>query len=179
MNIKFSNKNDILNWFLSICSPFYFSPSPSTCKFALFPHLVIMVNNNTMQCRMWMDVTFYLELQKLPVRQPNVTVSSYAYSPFSPITVKQLMLLNVVQVGGDIPHDEGWYWSQHCSVHWWAPSIPDCLPHQNSCLCLPQHDVLYWSHLRSTCCKVLHKGGSEVQTIRSPAICSKSNMFWH
>ena len=47
---------------------------------------------------MWMDVTFYLELQKLPVRMPNVTVTSYAYSPFDPITVKQLMLLNVVQV---------------------------------------------------------------------------------
>ena len=47
---------------------------------------------------MWMDVTFYLELQKLPVRNPNLTVTSYAYSPFSPITVKQLMLLNVVQV---------------------------------------------------------------------------------
>lgn len=47
---------------------------------------------------MWMDVTFYLELQKLPVRVPNVTATTYAYSPFNPITVKQLMLLNVVQV---------------------------------------------------------------------------------
>ena len=57
---------------------------------------------------MWMDVTFYLELQKLPVRQPNVTgVTSYVYSPFSPITVKQLMLLNVVQVGEDVDHGEG------------------------------------------------------------------------
>ena len=57
---------------------------------------------------MWMDVTFYLELQKLPVRQPNVTgVTSYVYSPFSPITVKQLMLLNVVQVGEDVDQGEG------------------------------------------------------------------------
>ena len=55
-----------------------------------------------------MDVTFYLELQKLPVREPNVSrVTSYVYSPFSPITVKQLMLLNVVQVGEDISPGEG------------------------------------------------------------------------
>ena len=49
-----------------------------------------------------MDVGFYLEVQNLPVRQSNVSEtdsSSYSYSPFHPIRVKQLMLTSPVQVG--------------------------------------------------------------------------------
>ena len=49
---------------------------------------------------MWMDVGFYLELQNLPVRAANESkVSpSFVYSPFQPITIKQLMLPATVQV---------------------------------------------------------------------------------
>ena len=50
---------------------------------------------------MWMDVGFYLELQNLPVRAFNETKadpSSFVYSPFQPITIKQLMLPATVQV---------------------------------------------------------------------------------
>ena len=52
---------------------------------------------------MWMDVGFYLELQNLPVREANESKvssspSSYVYSPFQPITIKQLMLPATVQV---------------------------------------------------------------------------------
>ena len=49
---------------------------------------------------MWMDVGFYLELQNLPVRVANESkVSpSFVYSPFQPITIKQLMLPATVQV---------------------------------------------------------------------------------
>ena len=125
-----------------------------------------------------MDVTFYLELQKLPVRQPNLTsaATSYTYSPFSPITVKQLMLLNVVQVCEDWRHFSWWRLiliSLNCTVHWRAPGLSDCLPHQSSSLCLAQRNVIYRSPLWSPRRQVLHKGGSEVQTIRSPVICSK------
>ena len=59
------------------------------------------------------------------------------------------------------------------AVHWRAPGLPHCLPHQNSGNCLPQRNVLYWSHLWSPRRQALHQGGSEIQTIRSPAICSK------
>ena len=50
---------------------------------------------------MWMDVGFYLELQNLPVREANaskVSSPSFTYSPFQPITIKQLMLPATVQV---------------------------------------------------------------------------------
>ena len=55
---------------------------------------------------MWMDVGFYLEVQNLPVRDITITntssgtasSSTYSYSPFQPITVKQLMLTSTVQV---------------------------------------------------------------------------------
>ena len=52
---------------------------------------------------MWMDVGFYLELQNLPVREAkeskvSSSPSSYVYSPFQPITIKQLMLPATVQV---------------------------------------------------------------------------------
>ena len=68
-----------------------------------------------------MDVTFYLELQKLPVRQPNLTsaATSYTYSPFSPITVKQLMLLNVVQVCEEWRH-----FHEYPVLLFWAKSQP-------------------------------------------------------
>ena len=49
---------------------------------------------------MWMDVGFYLELQNLPVRAANESKMSpsFVYSPFQPITIKQLMLPATVQV---------------------------------------------------------------------------------
>ena len=49
---------------------------------------------------MWMAVGFYLELQNLPIRVANESkVSpSFVYSPFQPITIKQLMLPATVQV---------------------------------------------------------------------------------
>ena len=47
---------------------------------------------------MWMDVGFYLELQQLPVRTNTTSAPSYTYTPFQPITIKQLMLPATVQV---------------------------------------------------------------------------------
>ena len=47
---------------------------------------------------MWMDVGFYLELQQLPVRTNTTSTPSYTYTPFQPITIKQLMLPATVQV---------------------------------------------------------------------------------
>ena len=47
---------------------------------------------------MWMDVGFYLELQQLPVRTNTTAAPSYTYTPFQPITIKQLMLPATVQV---------------------------------------------------------------------------------
>ena len=53
----------------------------------------------------WMDVGFYLELQKMPLRSPafpdspKLNISApYIYSPFHPITVKLLMLPATIQV---------------------------------------------------------------------------------
>ena len=49
----------------------------------------------------WMDLGFYLELQNLPVREANeskVSSPTFVYSPFKPITIKQLMLPATVQV---------------------------------------------------------------------------------
>ena len=50
---------------------------------------------------LWMDVGFYLEVQKLsPVsyHQDYNKTSHYIYSPFHPITVKLLMLPPFIQV---------------------------------------------------------------------------------
>ena len=54
---------------------------------------------------LWMDVGFYLELQKMAPRPPNIpnvpklNISTpYIYSPFHPITVKLLMLPPTIQV---------------------------------------------------------------------------------
>ena len=45
---------------------------------------------------LWMDVGFYLELQKMAPQSYDTTIfntsPSYIYSPFHPITVKLLML---------------------------------------------------------------------------------------
>jgi len=53
---------------------------------------------------LWMDVGFYLELQKMAPRSPNIpeapklNISTpYIYSPFSPITVKLMMLPPTIQ----------------------------------------------------------------------------------
>jgi len=53
---------------------------------------------------LWMDVGFYLELQKMPPRSPafpdspKLNISApYIYSPFHPITVKLLMLPATIQ----------------------------------------------------------------------------------
>jgi len=53
---------------------------------------------------LWMDVGFYLELQKMAPRSPNIpqapnlNISTpYLYSPFHPITVKLLMLPPTIQ----------------------------------------------------------------------------------
>eukprot|EP00092_Neocalanus_flemingeri_P034761 GFUD01037829.1.p1 GENE.GFUD01037829.1~~GFUD01037829.1.p1 ORF type:complete len:361 (-),score=72.17 GFUD01037829.1:68-1150(-) len=53
---------------------------------------------------LWMDVGFYLELQKMAPRSPNIpnvpklNISTpYIYSPFQPITVKLLMLPPTIQ----------------------------------------------------------------------------------
>ena len=53
-----------------------------------------------------MDVGFYLELQKMAPRSPNIpevpklNISTpYIYSPFHPITVKLMMLPPTIQVG--------------------------------------------------------------------------------
>ena len=66
---------------------------------------------------MWMDVGFYLELQNLPVRDANESKvssspSSYVYSPFQPITIKQLMLPATVQVIFQV------YTLHHCIIFW-------------------------------------------------------------
>ena len=52
-----------------------------------------------------MDVGFYLELQKMAPRSPNIpevpklNISTpYIYSPFHPITVKLMMLPPTIQV---------------------------------------------------------------------------------
>ena len=51
---------------------------------------------------MLMDLGFYLEVQRLPVRgesnESNISSSAFVYSPFKPITIKQLMLPATVQV---------------------------------------------------------------------------------
>ena len=51
---------------------------------------------------MLMDLGFYLELQNLPIRgeskESNVSSPTFVYSPFKPITIKQLMLPATVQV---------------------------------------------------------------------------------
>ena len=54
---------------------------------------------------LWMDVGFYLELQKMAPRSPNIpevpklNISTpYIYSPFHPITVKLMMLPPTIQV---------------------------------------------------------------------------------
>ena len=54
---------------------------------------------------LWMDVGFYLELQKMAPRPPNTSdapklniSTHYLYSPFHPITVKLLMLPPTIQV---------------------------------------------------------------------------------
>ena len=54
---------------------------------------------------LWMEVGFYLELQKMGPRIPNdpsapkLNISTpFVYSPFHPITVKLLMLSATIQV---------------------------------------------------------------------------------
>jgi len=51
---------------------------------------------------LWMDVGLYLELQKLNVRvsptpHTNTTPETYTFSPFTPVTVKELMLSSFIQ----------------------------------------------------------------------------------
>ena len=48
---------------------------------------------------LWMDVGFYLELQKMVPRSLDINKTTpYIYSPFHPITVKLLMLPPFIQV---------------------------------------------------------------------------------